>query len=80
MKREEKDGLAGIRTETVQMRSRLEQNLILVKIHSTLFPFSLRMGPSEWQRGKKPLQPSEIYYFKLNEVFNRSDMELPCLN
>lgn len=44
MKREEKDGLAGIRTETVLMRSRLEQSLILVKIHSTLFPFSLRMG------------------------------------
>lgn len=64
--------MAKISIETVQMCSRLEQNLILVKVHSTLFPAECI---SLSGRGKgRPKDLMELITLSTsNEEFNRSD-------
>lgn len=59
-KREEKDGLAGNRNcaNVFKVGAELDSS------KDTFHFIPSRMGLSEWLREKKPLQPSEIYYFK----------------
>lgn len=59
-KREEKDGLAG----NSNCANVFKVGAELDSSKDTFHFIPSRMGLSEWLREKKPLQPSEIYYFK----------------